>query len=592
MTSTHKFAARRHDVDVCVVGGGMAGTVAAVAAARRGAKVLLMQDRPVLGGNASSETRVHICGADRHNRLPNLRETGILEELRMENLYRNPQRSFSVWDTILYEATRYQDNLTLLLNCSCVGAEADGGRVLAVTGWQLTSETVHTVTAKVFADCSGDGVLAPLTGAPFRIGREARREYGEPAAPAEADGKTMGMSICFQTREHDTPQPFEPPDWAYRFEGCDELPYGQNGHAYWGMGYWWVELGGEADSIHDAERTKDELLRISYGVWDHIKNRCPHHREAAANWALEWMQFVPAKRESRRYVGAHVLTQNDLAAEGRFDDRVAYGGWAVDDHPPVGFWGAKRGSGKPSAVFHEAPSPYGIPYRSLYSRDVANLMFAGRCHSASHLAMSSTRVMGTGCSMGQAVGTAAAMAVRLGVDPAGVLDRVGELQQALLRDDCYLPWVPQRFGPATTSARLEASRGDAECLRDGTNRPVGDDSHAWRHGAGDHVTLRLARPGRVEQATLIVDSALHRDPQMSYHHLSPDKLTAPPDEMPESFRLDALVGGAWQTLHDVRRSHRRLVRLPVGRDVEGLRYTLQATWGPCEATNLYAFYVD
>jgi hypothetical protein len=492
-----EFAREAHEADFCVVGGGMAGLTAAIAAARRGARVVLMQDRPVLGGNASSEIRVHICGADRHNRLANLRETGLLEEFRLDNLRRNPQRSFSVWDTILYEKARCQENLTLLLNCSCLDAALDAGRIASVTGWQLTSETLHTVRARIFADCSGDGVLAPLTGAACRIGREARSEYGEPGAPEQADDRTMGMSICFQTREHDTPQPFEPPEWAYRFDRCDELPYGQAGHRYWGMGYWWVEFGGEQDSVHQTEQIRDELLRISYGVWDHVKNRCPAQQAAAANWALDWMQFLPGKRESRRYVGAHVLTQNDVLAEGRFDDLVAYGGWAMDDHPPHGFWGPKRGSKLPSAVFNEAPSPYGIPYRSLYAKDVANLMFAGRCHSATHLAMSSTRVMGTGCSMGQAVGTAAALAVRLGVDPAGVGDHVDTLQQQLLRDDCYLPWVPQRFGPITTAARLEASHGDPQPLRDGTNRPVGEDLHAWRHRAGDRVALLFDQRARV-----------------------------------------------------------------------------------------------
>ena len=587
-----EFPVETHDVDFCVVGGGMAGLTAAVAAARHGAKVLLMQDRPVLGGNASGECRVHICGADRHNRLPNLRETGLLEELRLENLYRNPNRVFSIWDTILYETCRYQDGLTLLLNCTCLDAEASGGRIRSVTGWQLTTQTRHTVRARIFADCSGDGVLAPLTGAAHRVGREARGEHDEPGAPPEADRLTMGMSILFQTRRYDTPQPFEPPAWAYRFESCDEIPYGAGGHAHWGMGYWWVELGGEHDAIRDTEEIRDELLRISYGVWDHIKNRCPAHAEAAANWALDWMQFLPAKRESRRYVGAHVLTQNDILAGGRFDDRVAYGGWAIDDHPPVGFWGPKRGSTKPSAVFHEAPSPYGIPYRCLIHRDVANLMFAGRCHSATHMAMSSTRVMGTGCSMGQAVGTAAALAIGRGADPAGVLDRADELQQMLLRDDCYVPWVPQRFGPVTTSARLEASQGDPEPLRDGTNRPFGDDPHAWRHQAGDWVAMAFAEPARVEQVTLIVDSALNKDPQMSYHLPPGSQLTRPPEEMPKAFCVDVLAGGRWQTLHDVDASHQRLIRLPVGRAVEGVRYTLKQTWGPCDRTNLYAFYAD
>ena len=162
-----------HDVDICVVGGGMAGLCAALAAARHGALVLLLHDRPVLGGNASSEIRVHICGADIHNSIPNMRETGILEEMRMENLQRNPNRNYSIWDTILYEKAALQPNLTTLLNCTCLEAVTGEQRIMSVTmGWQLTTQTYHTVMARLFMDCSGDSILAPLTGAEYRMGRE------------------------------------------------------------------------------------------------------------------------------------------------------------------------------------------------------------------------------------------------------------------------------------------------------------------------------------------------------------------------------------------------------------------------------------
>jgi hypothetical protein len=298
--------------------------------------------------------------------------------------------------------------------------------------------------------------------------------------------------------------------------------------------------------------------------------------------------FLPGKRESRRYLGDHVLTQNDVRAGGRFPDLVAYGGWSMDDHHPAGF----RHPGKPT-IFHPAPSPYGIPYRSLVARGTPNLMFAGRCHSATHMAMSSTRVMGTGCSMGQAAGTAAAMAVARGLDPAGMLDHVDTLQQALLRDDAYLPGVPQRFGPLTRSATLETSQGHGEPVRDGVNRPVAGDIHAWRHGAGDWIAYRFPRPAEVREATLLLDSALHLDPQMSHWYaLKPDKIVRPPAELPHTFRVSALVGGRWQDVARVQGNGQRLVRVPVNATVEALRYRLECTWAPCEATNLYGFYVD
>ena len=576
-----------HEADFCVVGGGMAGLAAAIAAARHGAKVVLMHERPVLGGNASSECRVHICGADRHNKIPNMRETGILEELRLENLRRNPNRVFSVWDTILFEKARYQDGLTLLLNCSCVEAEMAGDAVASVTGWQLTTQKRHRVRAKIFADCSGDAVLAPLTGAAFRIGREGRDEFGESIAPPQPDARTMGMTCLFAGKKYDTPQAFEPPAWAHRFDRCEDLPGGEKRHTWYEMGYWWVEMGGEHDSIADSEFLRDELLKVTYGVWDHIKNRCAH-RDDAANWALDWIQFLPAKRESRRYVGDHVLCQGDVEAGGKFDDLVAYGGWSMDDHHPAGFWCVRHSA--PPTIFHAAPSPYGIPYRCFYSRNVRNLMFAGRDASCTHAAMSSSRVMGTGCSMGQAVGTAAAMAARLGVTPREIGHRVGELQQALLRDDAYLPGVAMKCSELTMSARLSASQGDPAPLRDGIHRPVGSDGHAWTHSPGDWVAYELAGPRTVSQATLVLDSALAKNVQMSFHQ-SDDQLAAPPPELPKAFRIEAKVAGQWQTLHEITDNHQRLVRLPVGREVEAVRYTLLKTWGDAPS-KLFAFYLE
>ncbi|MGC9455286.1 MAG: FAD-dependent oxidoreductase [Phycisphaerae bacterium] len=576
-----------HEVDFCVVGGGMAGLTAAVAAARHGASVALLHDRPVLGGNASSECRVHICGADRHNALPNLRETGILEEIRLENLRRNPTRSWGVWDTVLHETLSAEPNLLPLLNCSVLDADMSGRRIKSVTGYQSTTETFHRVRARIFADCSGDGVLAPLTGAAFRIGREGRDEYDESLAPPQADSKTMGMSLLFQARKCDGPVPCIPPAWAYRFDNCEDLPYGPSGHEFWQMGYWWVELGGEYDQIRDTEALRDELLKIAWGVWDHIKNRC-RRRDEAANWALEWMQFLPAKRESRRYVGEHVLTQNDLQSGGQFDDTVAYGGWTMDDHDPTGFWAVR--SSRPATTHHKTPSPYGIPLRSLYARDVEDLLFAGRCHSATHLAMSSTRVMGTGCSMGQAIGTAAALASARGATPAEITGDVAEIQQLLLRDDCYLPGVVQSFSSLTVEAELSASAGDPSPLRDGVNRPVGDDTHAWTAAEGDWAAYTFGAARRVESATVVLDSALDEDLQMSHHRPVEWQRTTLPEQLPERFRIEVLSEGKWQPWAEITENARRMVRLPIGREVSGVRFVLDATRG-ADSSRVYAFYV-
>ncbi len=571
---THKF-------DFCVVGGGMAGLCAAVAAAREGAKVALVQDRPMFGGNASSEIKMHVCGADRHGKIANMRETGILEEIRLKNLYRNPQRSFSIWDTVLYETVMLEPNITYFLNCSCLGADMNGDRVRSITGWQLTTYTQHTIEADLFADCSGDGILAFLTGAKYRIGREARSEYNESIEPEVADKKTMGMTVLFHAKDTGTPQPFEPPSWAYDFP--TEADLSNRNHGWLEMGYWWLELGGEQDSIHDTEEIRDELLKIVYGMWDHLKN---HGNHGAENWALDWIQFLPGKRESVRYIGDHVLTQNDVEAEGRFPDLVAYGGWSMDDHNPGGFWYR----GKPT-IFHPAPSPYGISYRCLYSKNIENLMFAGRCASASHAAMSSTRVMGTGCSMGQAVGTAAAIAVREGLTPREVGKKhIREIQQSLLYQDAYLPWVKQEFSGLTTKSTLTATSGDPEPLRDGINRPVKEDQHAWDARIGDSIEYTWDGTQVVQQATFIFDSVLAKQVQLSYHQRD-NQLRHPPEELVRDFRVEILTSDGWRLWKKVRGNHQRLVRVSIGTPASGVRFTADSTWG-ADNVRLYAFYID
>ena len=186
----------------------------------------------------------------------------------------------------------------------------------------------------------------------------------------------MGNSLLIQMRRTDESQPYIAPSWAYKFTYPSDLPH--RIHGVNATNFWWLEIGGINDTIKDAESISDELTRIGYGVWDYIKNYAPE-RAQAENWALEWVGSLPGKRESRRYVGDHILTQNDVRDGGAFEDIVAFGGWSMDDHHPAGL----LYPGKPT-LFHPAPSPYGIPYRSLYSRNVANLLFAGRNISVTH----------------------------------------------------------------------------------------------------------------------------------------------------------------------------------------------------------------
>ncbi len=400
-----------HNVDFCVIGGGLAGLCAAIAAARKGLSVALMHDRPVLGGNASGEIRMWISGANTW--VTGNRETGIIEEIHIENMYRNPTGNWQIWDSILYEKARYQENLTLLLNCSCNDVLMTGDVITAVTGWQLTTETTHIVNAGYFADCSGDSILAHLAGAEYRIGHESKAEFNEDIAPDIEDKNTMGMSCLIQAREMHFPQKFIPPTWAINFP--DDLSLKNRCHDFEnpeGNNFWWIELGGLNDSIHDTEELRDELLKIAFGIWDHIKNNGDH---GADNWVLEWIGFLPGKRESRRCVGDMIMNQHHIREGGNFEDVVAFGGRSMDDHNPAGFWHSGE-----IATFHPVTSIFGIPYRSLYSKNINNLWFAGRNISMTHVAMSAARVMATCATIGQAVGTAAAIAVKQGLSPRGV----------------------------------------------------------------------------------------------------------------------------------------------------------------------------
>jgi len=575
----------KHEAEFCVVGGGLSGMAAAIAAARHGVKTVLIQDRPVLGGNASSEIRMWVCGArGRDNR-----ETGIIEEILLENLYRNPMRNYTMWDAILWAKVRYQENLKLLLNCSCNDLVMDGDRIRSVKAWQGTAETWHTVEAALFADCSGDSVLAPLSGAEFRVGREARAEFDESIEPEQADKRTMGMSCLIQARESDRPQPFIPFPWAEVYPTEDDLPH--RDHRLPQSNFWWIELGGEQDSIHDTEEVRDELLRAAFGIWDHIKNQGDH---GADNWALEWLGFLPGKRESRRYVGDHILTQNEVRAEGRFDDLVAYGGWPMDDHHPGGL----RWKGEPT-IFHPAPSPFGIPYRCLYSRNVTNLFCAGRNISTSHAALSSTRVMATCALLGQAVGTAAALATQHELTPRGVYqERIDELKQTLMDDDCYLPWNVRAVPELSRQAQLSASEGDPEPLRNGIDRamhgaPIGDAYNGWVARKGASVEYRFAEPQPVGVSRLVFDSHLNRTGQNMpcAYPLQAEPANVPPT-MVRAFRIEAEdADGRWAVIHRESDNYQRLVRISMDLTARAVRLIPEETWGGDEV-RLFAWDLD
>ena len=359
--------------------------------------------------------------------------------------------------------SKNEPNLTVLFNASVCDATMNGDRIHSVKAWQLTTYSWQTVYAKNFADCSGDSILATLTGAEYKVGREAASEHNEDIAPEVADKKTLGLSCLIQARETNRPVEFIPPEWANTYP--DDASFGGRDHELPNANFWWIELGGDRDTIADTEDLRDELLKVAFGVWDHIKNQGDH---GAENWTLEWVGFLPGKRESRRYVGDHQLNQNDLRSGGKFDDIVAYGGWPMDDHHPKGF---KYQEGQPTQ-WHAIESPYGIPYRSLYSRNINNLFFAGRNISATHAALTSTRVMATCALLGQAIGTASAIASSHDLSCREVYtDNIKLLQQHLMEDDCHLPGLSREIPKLSLNATLRAAGCDKKVALNGIVSP-------------------------------------------------------------------------------------------------------------------------
>lgn len=413
------------DCDLCVIGGGMSGLCAAVTAARLGLKVVLVQDRNVLGGNASSEVRMWIRGAGLH--FSEYREGGLIEELALENMYYNPDMNYSVWDGVLYNKVVSESNITPLLGATCVGATCDGNVIKSVSAWGLQSYNSYEIYAKYFADCSGDCILAEFINAKIMSGRESKDMFGEPMAQDECDGMTMGNTCMVQLRKGKQkpapPLPFTS-DLTERVQRRIDI---KNNN--WDReNFWWLEFGGDDDALHNAEKHNDTAVKAAFSAYSTIEK----HAGDDFDMSLDWVGFLAGKRETRRYVGDYVLTANDVMDSTPFSDEIAYGGWSIDNHYPQGLYATEPN------IHYYPKKPYAIPYRGIYSENIENLFFAGRNISVTHLALSSTRVMGTCAMLGQAVGVAAAVAHKHGVMCRGAGQCIDEIQQTLLNMDCFL----------------------------------------------------------------------------------------------------------------------------------------------------------
>lgn len=569
------------EYEVVIIGGGAAGICAAVAAARNGAKTILVQDRPVLGGNASSEIRVHLNGVNHLEDGHPERETGIIEEFLLLNRFQNPQESFTVWDHVLYDFVTREPNLDLLLNTSAMRANTSNGKIVSAYCYQLTTELEFTIIGKQFIDCSGDGLLAATSGALYRTGREAASEFNEKYAPEEADGWQMGGTVLLSSKDMGRPIPFEPPSFVLKYDaekshkGRKLIPFVE--------GFWWVELGSEDDIIADYEDNRHKLMGYAYGVWDHVKNSGKFPE--AENFALDWVCSLPGKRESRRFIGDFVLSEGDLLGNRHFEDAVAFGGWSLDEHNPGGI----ENLAEPPSYFHERfAEVYQIPFRSLYSKNVSNLLFAGRNISQTHMALSSSRIMATCALEGQAVGTAAALCVKHDVLPRGISEKhINELQEQLMRDDAF---IPKRSANDPKDLAKKASlifasstlSGDAKLLTNGLSRDIDGKIHHWQSDRlPAEVQMEWENSVSLSTVELKCDTNVKRNIMMrkdsSNEGIYRNNI---PEELMKSLELEARINGEWINLGAIENNKTRLVKFKFDKvKTTAVRIRLKETYG-------------
>ena len=396
------------EFDLVVVGGGMAGTAAAISAARLGLKVALIQDRPVLGGNNSSEVRVHLGGRINVEPYPALGD--VIKEI-------GPSRGGNAQPAGFYEddkkmkAVLAEENISLFMNLRAISIKTNGSVITEIHARHTETSEELSFSAPLFADCTGDGTIGYLAGADYAMGREGRDEFGEPTAPETADKMTMGSSVQWYTME--TGQPVEFPEFRY---GID---FNHQNTEKVTMGEWTWETGMNLDQINDFERIRDYGLLVVYSNWSSLKNRVA--RDEYLNRRLEWVAHIAGKRESRRLLGDHILREQDLTDYVVYPDGSVPATWTIDLHYPDP-QNTKHFPGMEfkSIAVHQKIHPYPVPYRCLYSRNIDNLFMAGRNISVTHVALGTVRVMRTTGMMGEVVGMAASVATKHHTSPRGV----------------------------------------------------------------------------------------------------------------------------------------------------------------------------
>ncbi len=544
----------KNEFELIIVGGGVAGITAGITAARYGVKTALINDRPILGGNGSDEAHVTLEGSAHKG----YHETGVIFEIK------NYKENYNLtWSQTFEKFCDWEKNLTVYNNLLVDGAKKANNKIIKITATDTICYQKYVFTADNFVDATGDAWLGYYADAEYKIGREAKFEYNESAAPDLADGNTMSGcatravtdnsdTICsYFAEETDKPCEFVAPKWAFKLPEGDAL--GREPH-YIDRGHWWLEMPNDYDDIWESEFVRDSMLRMSVGYFDWLKNSWSQ-KEKAKNFKLKKLGLYNAKRESRRLMGDYVLTENDYVAGKQFEDAVCYSGWNIDVHHVGGIFSGSEGM---FTIDKKVPiTP--IPFRTLYSKNVKNLMMIGRCISVSHIGLGPIRVQLTGATMGQAVATAAYLCKKYKKTPREIgKDCIEELQQLIIKDGLMIPYVSNNDNKdlarkATITADSFSKNGNPQNITNGKTRLTDGEDYAWISEAGlpQDIILNFAREIYFSEIRITFDFPFSEYKQCFLPSPKPVNLV-------QDFDVEAFIDGRWVIISSVRDNFQRL----------------------------------
>lgn len=493
--------------DLVICGAGLPGICTALKSARMGMKTALISNRPYFGGNSSAELMIMIVGASGMQEFNyNARETGVIEELFLEYLYKNPEKNRYIWDGILLDKLQAEENLMLFPNTCIDEVEMGENRCIrSVSGLQTTTEKRFVFRAPLFVDDTGDGTVGYLAGAEYRYGREAAAEFGEKFAPETADDGVLPSTMVFFAHDVGHPVPYTPPKFAKDYTKTDVLEHRVIPPNMFHQFQWFYELDGNLNQMDQYEDILQHHRELVYGVWDYIKNSGKY---AADNYAFSYISPIAGKRESRRLVGDYMLTEGDILQQKDFEDAVGHGGWSIDLHALDGFYSKELIN---RHIYLKGI--YQIPYRCAVSKNINNLFLEGRSMSVSHVALGSVRTMATLSTIGQANAVAAFLCKKYGISPRQVgQEHLEELQQLLLEADQYIVGKQYR-DPHNLAASASVSVSSV--------KPLENLAQEQMRPLTESLALSLPLRGRVGSISLYGKAV--RDTQLRCHLFRADK---------------------------------------------------------------------